>query len=57
MNVCSLTRIHFGSVVFLYNTAIIDKLSLGHKSSVMLCLLVEILQMDSPSKQKILIFK
>jgi len=44
------------SVVFLYNTGTMDRLSVGHKSNVMLCLLVETLQRDSPSKQKILIF-
>ena len=45
------------SVVFSYNTGTMDRLSLGHKSNVMLCLLVETSQRDSPSKQKILIFK
>jgi len=45
------------SVVFLHNTGTMDRHSVGHKSNVMLCLLVETLQWDSPSKQKILIFK
>jgi len=44
------------SVVFLYNTGTMDRLSVGHRNNVMLCLLVETLQRDSPSKQKILIF-
>jgi len=43
------------SVVFLHNNGTMDRLSVGHKSNVMLCLLVEILQRDSPSTQKILI--
>ena len=45
------------SVVLLYNTGTMDRLSVGHKSNVMLRLLVETLQRVSPSKQEILIVK